>query len=153
MRRILLLCSLILLAGCNSTPKVRPLVDADSWQIPVTPAKVMENAENPASKAEQGTLEEIITVPASTVPTRIEVYKKKPTLKQKAKELFTNTPTHEVKADNPRVKAQQPKKTVWWRWVAALIVGLFILAAMAMAVVQKFTSFSPWGAVLKLFKK
>jgi heme A synthase len=66
---------------------------------------------------------------------------------------MTNKPAHEVKADNPGVTANQPKKTVWWRWVAAGLIGLLFAVAVVAAIASQVANFSPWGFILKLFKR
>ncbi len=154
MRRILLLCSMLILAGCASVPKVTPLADADSWTIPIVPAKVepMEDAQGTETEnAEEP--EVFITVPASDKPTKIELKRKPRTAKQQIREMLSNTPAYELKSDNKGVKANQPKKTVWWRWVVAGGLGLLLIYALVMALMKRVANWSPGGFISKMFRR
>lgn len=149
--RILLLCSVALaLSGCWSAPKINALSDAGSWAIPVTAAKVVQDAQDAVHGTGQNQPDMVITVPASDMPTVVEVRKVKRTIMDKA---LTNKPVFYVKSDNQGVTAAQPKQAVWWRWIVAFAVGLFLVAAILMAVVQRVANVSPWGFLLKLFRR
>lgn len=133
---------LIVICACKSTPVVTKLPDADSYRIEVIPAKVeSEPTFTETKEEEQPSL--FIEVPPSTQVTHIEIKPKKG-IKQKVKETFTNTSKFDVKSDNPNIKPTQPKKVVWWRWVVAIILGLFILSATIMSLVNRFTNINPF---------
>jgi hypothetical protein len=157
--RSLLLCSLLLLSGCglfSSAPVMHPMADADSWDIAVVASKVAKTTPHLTSPTEgRGSIskdvpEMVITVPASAKPTVVEVRRAKRTIIDKT---LTNKPVFEVKSDNPGVTAAQPKQTVWWKWIAAGIAGLLLVALVFVAVAQKVANFSVVGFFLKLFKR
>ena len=151
--RKFLLPSLLLLAviiSCKSAV-IKPLVESNSYNVPVTIAKV-EPLTNPSITSDPiivSSIEEVIIVPASTTPTIVQISKKKKAFKQKVKEAFTNAPTHEIKSDKQNVEAYQPKKSLWWRWA---ILILFILMVI-FAIVVKVANISPLGLIAKIFKK
>jgi len=137
----LLLCSLLLvLSGCglfSSTPVVHRLAD-NAFEVPVVPSK-MDVSGFMASSADNAP-DMIITVPASDKPTVVEVRKTKRTIIDKA---LTNKPAFEVKSDNPEIKAAQPKKTLWRKWLAVGVGALFFVAIIFMVFVNKLSNFSP----------
>lgn len=143
----------LVLFACSTVKLPDPIPQgAESWEIPVVPAKI-ENVV-PQDVLSTGTdapevreAEMVITVPASEKPTHIIVKKRKTTLKQKA---LTNAPEHSVTADNPGVTAAQPQKSLFWRWVAVVIACLFILAGACMGIMNKVASFSPAGLIKRL---
>lgn len=153
--RILLLCSLLAFAGCSS-PVVHPLTEKGSYSIPVTPASVEASVEDlgtsgfEAVKDKSSLPDVIITVPPSTKATVVEVKKAKRSVVER---VMTNKPAYEVKSDNPGTVAEQPKNTVWWKWILLFFAALGISAGVWFIVVQKIANFSPWGFILGLFKR
>jgi hypothetical protein len=143
------------LQGCgvfSSAPVIHQMADADSWEIPVLAQKF----EVGSLKGEGGSGKQddapdmVITVPASDKPTVVEVRKVKRTIIDKT---LTNKPEFAVKSDSQGVTAAQPKQTVWWKWIAAGVGGLFLLAMVVMIIVNKVSNWSPWGFLLRLFKR
>lgn len=88
------------------------------FEIPVTPEK---NIQPVAGKDDQE-LTTVITVPASLVETKIQVYRKKKSIVKRL--IAPNAPAAAVVSDNPQVIAVQPKKAVWWKWLIAILIAL-----------------------------
>ena len=140
---LLLIVWLGSLYGCR--PTLLPAIpEGSGFQIPVMPAKP---APPPAQYAN---VDEVIVVPPSDTITTIQVSRKPRTLRQVIREQFTNTATHEVKSDNKDVQAYQPKKTVWWKWVAAVLLGLLFACALIMGIARRAANFSPMGFLKKM---
>ncbi len=150
MHRILLLLSLLILTGCATIlPDPFPEGTA-TWDIPVEAAKI-ENVEAPGVlPSNDPQTEMVITVPPSDKPTHIKVEKRHVSIKKK---LLSNEPEHKVTSDNSAVTAAMPKKTLWWRWLAAVVLGLFIVCVVIMAVVNRVTNWSPAGFLKKLLRR
>lgn len=155
----LLLCSLLLvLSGCglfSSTPVIHPLWGNEAYSIPVVPAKVdvQEDLGTQGFQATPGGAPEMVitvTDPITKKNTIIEIKKAKRTFVEK---VLTNKPVYEVKSDSKNVTAAQPKQTLWWKWIAAGVSSLLVLALIVMVAANKLSSFSPWGFILGLFKR
>lgn len=140
-RKICLLLISLCLVSC--APKVKLLASGDAWDVPVTSAKV----ENGGAEK----VDVVITVPPAQKTTKIQIRRKTRTVKQLLKETMTNTPKYEVLADNPGAQANQPKKSVWWRWLLAIIP----VAAGAAAFVWRVTSVKRWiiGLLKRSFRR
>lgn len=133
MRRILLLCSIVLLFGCHTAPQVVKVSDT-AYQIPVVPDSSPDFT--PAGiPFETDTV--FVTVPASSRDTHFAVHPKKKTIKQRLG--LSNAPQSEVISDNPQATAEQPKQTIWWKWVVASMFILFIVIAIVMAITNRLT--------------
>lgn len=149
MRILLLLSALVLIvAGC--VPKIDLMAEADSWDISVVPAKVVEAEGAGQSTEGKDEPELVITVPPSDKPTHVEVRKVKRSIIDK---VLTNKPEHNIRSDNKEVRANQPKKTLWWKYLVLIIVGLMFLSALIAAIARKVTNFSPLGFVKKILKR
>ena len=114
---------ILALSGCGHRP-VPVAIDSTSWEIPVVANKVDEPSFAEEALHPMEPVELLITVPASTVETVVRVRKARTNLLKKA---LTNAPEHKVESSTPGTKADQPKKVLWWRWLAALLLLAFIV--------------------------
>ena len=152
MRRITIIFILLIFAllnGCSIVPTVTPIPDGTGYEIPVVPGKI----EAPDIIDDKPGPDMVITVQPETPgeqPVKIQVRKVKRTIAEK---LLTNKPEYEVKSDSGKVSAVQQKKTLWWRWLLAAVLCLFILAAAVMVIVNKVSSWSPAGFIKNLFRR
>lgn len=134
MRRIILLCSIALLFGCHASSPQAVKVSDTAYQIPVIPDFSPDFT--PAGiPFEPDTV--FVTVPASSRDTHFAVHPKKKTISQKLG--LSNAPQSEVVSDNPKAIAEQPKQTIWWKWVIVSMIVLFIIAALVMAITNRLT--------------
>lgn len=123
MTLILAVAVLIILFNCtgcwNKKPDPIPL-GAEKYEIPVAVERFVDSV----SKADEP-VEAIITVPASDTPTVVKVVKKRQGI---IKRTLTNAPAHTIESDNPGVTAEQPKRTMWPRWVLFTL-GVIVIGA------------------------
>lgn len=169
MRKLLLLSLLtFFVTSCYPTPKPFP-VENGVWSITPTTVKDFApissvNGSNfdldlippstehdfqgvkasPSGSSETALFE--VSVPASTKPTRIRVSRHELPIYDKA---LTNKPAYTVQSSNPGVTVVQPKKPLFWRWVAFIVGAVLLIFVLVQVLVQKLANFS----ILGIFKR
>lgn len=130
-----------LLEGCAKIP-VPVQIGPGTYEVPTIPKTDKAVI---AGHDESDRLATVV-VPPSDKPTTVRVYKKKVSV---FKKVFTNTPKVRTVSDNPAVKAETPKTSLWKRW--ALLIG--ILAAVMLWAGKRLYNFSPWAFIWRLIKR
>lgn len=117
---------LIILFNCTGcwNKKADPIpLGTGSYEIPVAVERFVDSVTDAEAPVEM-----IITVPASDKPTVVKVTKKRQGF---IKRTLTNAPAHTVESNNPGATAEQPKRSMWKRWIGfglgALVVGAMFL--------------------------
>lgn len=143
MIRLILVCSLFLLPGCQSCAPA--VVVPATGEIPVSIGKV-DLADLPNGEEREEKPEIVITVPASDKATVIPIYREKLTAKER---ILTNKPQYRVESTNSHVSAVQPKKVLWWRKALVYLACFVLVVLIVAAFVWRVMNINPLGWIRK----
>lgn len=155
--RVLAVILVLFVVSCGARKMPDPLpAGTETYSIPITPERIdniVDSSVEP-STPEEKQADIVIWVPPSNTVTPVVVKKKKQSpLKSLFERTMTNKPQYEVKSTNKDVTAEQPKKSIWRRWVLLVVGSLFFLAMIGMAVAWRVANLSPAGILKRLLKR
>jgi len=112
--------------GCAKAPEPRALMlntgATGTIQYQITSKPIDEDTVQPIAGTDMDSIITIVTVPASSVPTKVTIVEKKKTLRQSIfrKKKESDKPI-EVISDNPNATAEFIEQKPWWEYVAWIV--------------------------------
>lgn len=131
-------------------PSSVPVISGPQYEVPVTVSK--ESFPEVAGRTDRDDIVAVISVPASTVPTTLRVYKVHKTVRQAI------LPTREeprnpvsVVSNNPEVSLMVPTVTPWWQWLLGFL-AVFTAVWQGLSMVWRTVS-GPFQLIRKVLGK
>ena len=155
----LLICGILFTIGCAKVPEPKSLVlntgatGTIQYQIPVKP--IDGDKIEPIAGTDNDTIITIVSVPASSVVTKITIVEKKKTWRQKIapKKIEPDKPVTVI-SDNPNATAEFIEQRPWWEYVAWFVGVMSPIIILLNIFADKFGwLLNPLKALFALFKK